>query len=319
MRSWIQKIIFLTCGCVFSQSFVPFPEHYNRLIQGISFSPDGSILYCTLPHKERLSANVDTEINPVPRLAMYLSAKENNHWGKPILLPFSGVYKDYEPTISPNGNLLFFNSDRPLQGGHQVEKNNIWFSEFEEGTWKQPQPLKNINAVEREQSYPTISRTGKLIYSAEVGSEYLLFETLFTGPDTRPGKQIQFLDFNRSMGDPWLSPQGDYLIFTGFSVENWSGTCDLYISFYKTNRWTDPINLKELNTKGPDFSPAISPDGKWIYYRRNYEFVKLPFKRLLRSYRKLPWLFSMSKKYNFRARQWSKFLYSQTLLINEKC
>ena len=291
MRFYNLATIFLAFNWMSSQSFTPFPESYNRLVQGVSFTPDGSVLFCTLPFRERGEAKGIGMASHMPRLAIYRSTLENGSWGEPKLLEFSGQYEDYEPTLSPNGELLFFNSDRPLKDDQKVQKNSIWFSELEQGIWKEPQSLMIINRADTEQSYPTISRKGKLIYCKEVvmdgKSGFFLFETHFTGSYTEVGRKISFSNFDGNTSDPWLSPNEDYLIFTGFNVDDWPGTCDLYISFFWKDQWNEPIGLKELNSEGPDFSPTISPDGKWIYYRKNYEFIKFPFRKLLKKYRRI--------------------------------
>ncbi|MBO0323002.1 PD40 domain-containing protein [Muricauda sp. CAU 1633] len=244
-----------------------------------------------IPHKERLQALGKIDFKDAPRLAIYWSKQTEIGWGKPVLWKHSGTYKDYEPTASPLGDVLFFNSNRPLEGSQTHEKNNIWYSRFKNGDWEQPTSLCNINTPEEEQSYPTLSKKGKLIYTTEENqngkSVFALFETVFEGRMTEAGKRIRFPNFHLDVSDPWVSPKGDYLIFTAFATGDWQNTCDLYISFRKNGQWTKPIAMTELNSSGPDFSPTVSSNGKWIYYRKNHEFLKLPFKKLLKKYSKM--------------------------------
>ena len=69
-------------------------------------------------------------------------------------------------------------------------------------------------------------------------------------------------------GDPQLARNGSYLIFTRWDHRaGWQQTCDLWISFRGTVGWTEPVPLVELNTPQPDYAAAISPDGRWLYYR----------------------------------------------------
>jgi len=45
------------------------------------------------------------------------------------------------------------------------------------------------------------------------------------------------------------------------------GSCDLYISFKKGNKWTTPVNMGgNVNSNKWDSQPSISPDGTTIYF-----------------------------------------------------
>lgn len=277
--------LLLFCNLSISQNFEPYPERYRRLIQSIGFSPNGEILYFTLPHKEYLEAQHITTTNKTPRLAIYQANKKGENWGTPTLLPFSGKYKDYEPSLSPDGKLMLFNSNRPHFGDTVLSKNGIWFSTLIDNQWSEPQALVNINTEALEQSYPSISKAGHLVYVAETfsegKSEYTLYETTFEGKSTKGGQKIPFKDIPFGIGDPCISPLGDYLILTIYEEDQWESTCDLYIAFRVKDKWSKPIPLTDLNSAGPDFAAAISPDQQWIFYRQNYHFVKRPFQPIL--------------------------------------
>ncbi|SHG45502.1 PD40 domain-containing protein [Flagellimonas flava] len=283
-------VLFLLCQLqVLSQEFKPYGQHHQRLVQGIGFSPNSKILYFTLPHKEYLLKSKDSTLaDEAPRLALYKAKKNGSIWGKPNLLPFSGLYKDYEPSISPNGLLLLFNSNRPSKGDKPLPRNGIWFSRFKRGKWKSPKPLSKLNTIKLEQSYATVSQNRIMVYVAEKvvagKSKYTLYQTKFKGVRTKKGKPITILGGTAEMGDPWISPNGDYLIFTKYLPTDWQGSCDLNISFREKDTWSSPIPLQELNGDGPDFSPCVSPDGEWIYYRKNYRFVRVRFKTILTNY-----------------------------------
>lgn len=235
-----------------------------------------------------LTENITSDT--VPRLAIYSSSqKTNGKWSEPRLWTFSGKYKDYEPTISPDGQLLFFNSNRPLSGSRIESKNNIWFSSLENGTWQEPKSLQHINTNEFEESYPSMASNSKLIYSKEVvvsgKSQYHLFETYFDGVHTKNGKRIVFPNFQFEASDPHISADGDYLVFTGFHSSNWNNTCNLYISFFEDGKWSEPKAIVELNSKGPDFAAFVSFDDRYIFYRKSYQYIKLPFQNIMKKYR----------------------------------
>lgn len=268
---------------VVAQRFTPYPENHKRLVQGISFINDMSVAYFTLPHQEYgkvLGDNTDA----YPRLAIYCAQIENGKWNTPSLVSFSGTFTDYEPSLSPDGSLMFFNTNRPQSGDIPMDKNDIWYSEKHASGWGSPIRLE-LNTSEYEESYPTITSSGWLYYLAErmIGarSGYGIYETKFNGMETMEGNRLDLVEQPYECGDPWVSPAGDYLIYTRYDPENWNESCDLFISFKKDGKWTNGIALEELSSAGPDFSPTVSPDGKWIYYRKNYALVKVQFDTLL--------------------------------------
>ncbi len=272
----------------YSQDFPPFPERHRRLVQSISFSPDGKEMYFTLAHREYLEAQGKAITDAIPRLVIYSARIESNGWSEPKIISFGGKYKEYEPSVSPDGNLMFFNSNRPLHGSVPFEKNNIWFSRKTDGKWGEPEYIPAINTQEFEESYATITRNGQLFFVGEtpVGDkfQYSIYTTRFNGTSTEPAKRVIDIDYPQGSADPWVAADGSYIIFTKFT-ENWNETCDLHISFKKGNSWSNPVKLEELNSEGPDFAVAISPDQKWIYYRKNYQFLKVPFLPILEKYR----------------------------------
>ncbi len=285
----ILTTIFLSFHSLFSQAFQPFPENHNRLVQGISFSQDSKKMYCTLPHKERLAAMGKTINDNMDRLAIYEShLNSNGTWSEPKLFSFSGEFKDYEPSILPDGETLLFNSIRPLKNDVVESKNNIWMSKLKDGVWQEPQSLHRINTSELEESYATVSSSSKLVYCKEViidgKSQYHLFETVFKGADTPQGNRIMFPEFDKETADPHISQDGTFLIFTSFEPSNWNATCDLYISFHKNGSWSKPKALIELNSSGPDFAPLVSSDNGQIFYQKNFQYLKVPFQNILEKY-----------------------------------
>ncbi len=265
------------------QQFLPYPERHRRFVQSIGFSPDGNTLYFTLPHREYLEAQgIEIDEN-TPRLAIYTAQKTQKGWSNPTLVPFAGRYKEYEPTLSPDGKIMLFNSDRPKSGTDPVELNNLWYSRMKNGVWQEPQHLPGIYAESKEVSYATITKKNDLYFVTEREIEgkkrYSVFYTKFKGEKTPPEQKILELPFG--IGDPWVAPDGRYLICTKFDNDRWRETCDLYYSIRKDKKWTEPKELPFLNGEGADFAVAISPDEKWLYYRRERKIWKVPFVPIL--------------------------------------
>ena len=245
-------------------------------------------MYFAIPHKEYLESQGLTVEESTSRLAIYQAQRMDTGWGEPELMPFSGEYEDYEPTLSPDGNVLLFNSKRPLNGDTILAKNNIWCSRKKDGLW-QPAESLALSTEELEESYPSLSADGRMVYVAEKiidgQSEYAVYETQFEGTQTRPGQKVTDIDVPPGSGDPWLAASGEYLIFTKFDGDRWRETCDLHIAFRTDEGWSAPQPLAELNSDGPDYAAAISPDEEWIFYRKSGRMVKEAFQPVLQRYR----------------------------------
>jgi Tol biopolymer transport system component len=87
--------------------------------------------------------------------------------------------------------------------------------------------------------------------------------------------------------DPMVSPDGSFLIFTRWDpAVGWDRGCDLYIAFREGTGWGKPIPLAGLNSAtSPDFGAALSPDGQWLYYRSNRQFLRTPLAPVLEAAR----------------------------------
>jgi WD40-like Beta Propeller Repeat len=84
-----------------------------------------------------------------------------------------------------------------------------------------------------------------------------------------------------------IAPDESYIIFAGTSLPESRGACDLYVSFRGDGVWTKPTNLGDkINSVGWDFSPKVSPDGKWFFFTSNRGFADKPLEKRL-SYKEL--------------------------------
>jgi len=70
-----------------------------------------------------------------------------------------------------------------------------------------------------------------------------------------------------NVGGMNLSVDGRKMYFTGCNWPNGFGSCDLFVSFRVGNSWESPSNLGSgINSQWWDSQPAVSSDGKRIYF-----------------------------------------------------
>lgn len=104
------------------------------------------------------------------RCDIYYSSNDGNRWSPGLNLgpPVNSAYWESQPSISPNGRMLFFVSNRPGGMGGM----DIWYSiRGSDGKWRKPvNPGKAINTPGDEFS-PFIYFNGRTLYFSSNGRE----------------------------------------------------------------------------------------------------------------------------------------------------
>ena len=212
-----------------------------------TFSPDGKEFYYTtdVPQKAFITF---TELLP------------DNTWSEPKIAAFSGVYSDYDPLFSPDGSRIYFSSSRPLP---DTMNSKIWYVERSDSGWGEPQPVTLIGSelnefysslTENGDIYFNIWSTGKIYKGSKTDTSYVVEEL------------PAVINSNERKGDPFVSPNEDYLIFRGYEKDSF-GKGDLYISFTINGNWTEPENLGEpINSSAHEMCPYVTTDGKLFIF-----------------------------------------------------
>ncbi len=125
-----------------------------------SISSDGRSMYFTACDRSDGQGRCD----------IYFSSFDGNRWSPGINLgtPVNTTYWESQPSISPDGRMLFLVSNRPGGMGGM----DIWYStRGSDGKWRKPvNPGKNINTLGDEFS-PFIYFNGKTLYFSSNGRE----------------------------------------------------------------------------------------------------------------------------------------------------
>lgn len=82
-------------------------------------------------------------------------------------------------------------------------------------------------------------------------------------------------------GAPTLSADGQWLIFTAcesaggdWGRYNGLGSCDLFSSRLIGDKWSDPVNISQVNSYDWDSQPSFSSDGKTLYFIRGKQSAR---------------------------------------------
>jgi len=131
-------------------------EKFNEGAQSIS--ADGRYLFFTGCNRP----------DGLGRCDIFVSHKEGNNWGEPFNLgaPLNTPYWESQPAISPDGNTLYFVSNRPGGlGGYDIWKSTL----KTDGYWSQPENLgPDINTPYDEHT-PFLHADGRTLYFSSDG------------------------------------------------------------------------------------------------------------------------------------------------------
>lgn len=135
---------------------------------------------------------------------IFVSSLKGKQWSPPEKLPptVNSPSWDSQPTISPDGNMLVFSSDRP--GGKGLT--DIWWSrKGADGKWGQAQPITKINTPEAEAT-PFLHTDNKTLFFSTNGRPglggYDVFRSIFDADKSEWSTPV-------NMGDPICSELDD--------------------------------------------------------------------------------------------------------------
>ncbi len=126
---------------------------------------------------------------------------------------------------------------------------------------------ENINTNGQEY-LPAFSADGAtLIYTKRVNGQEDFFYSEKKAGQWQRGRPITSLNTPLNEGAQSLSGDGRLLVFTACAGGMSGGSCDLYFSEYKQQKWTRPSPLPgKVNTKYWESQPSLSSDGRVLYF-----------------------------------------------------
>ncbi|HXD76772.1 MAG TPA: hypothetical protein VN616_03135 [Puia sp.] len=230
----------------------------------LAISPSGDEIYYTIQQPKFISST------------LIRVRKLHGIWGRPEVVPFSGVYRDLEPCLSWDGNSLYFSSDRPVSKTGGKHGFDIWVVRRNgSGQWGQPENLGEKVNSEKDEFYPSIAKNGNLYFTVEAaygkGSEDIVrcrwTDTGYTRPESLP-EQINtaFDEFNA-----FIDPDEQYILFSCEGRPGETGKGDLYISRKDAaGNWQNARLLPApVNSGSLDYCPYVSRDKRILFFTSN--------------------------------------------------
>lgn len=175
------------------------------------------------------------------------------------------------PIISPDGRHLFFSA----QGENKLDQVYMAKRESKE-KWgdkiKMPWPINldqsssGIFSISPDNN--TLFMNGRYEDSVYVGTGISYITRGEKGWEAPTNIEIVNYKNEGDQVEHHLSADGKTLLHSIIDSRDSQGAYDLYVSFrINDSTWSQPMNLgKELNTKGDEISPFLSPDTRTLYF-----------------------------------------------------
>ena len=228
---------------------------------GISFTPDMQTVYFT-------SKKGEDDV-----FYIYEAHYEDTTWVGPEIASFSGDFFDADPFVTHDGDGLLFFSMRPVAGAESNGIPDIWYVEREGEEWGQPVNMGSpVNLPQSGEGFVSATQKGTLYFSAmnrdeSTGDHDVYRARWSSGSHAAP----EYLDLSieAEFSNPFIAPNESYLIVDSKQPGGYGGA-DLYISYRDGATWSVPQNLGPLiNTEGDEGTPALSPDGRFLFFSRD--------------------------------------------------
>jgi Tol biopolymer transport system component len=218
------------------------------------------------------------------------SRLEKNRWTEPVVAPFSGTFRDFAPAFAPDGDRLYFISNRSADGSKPKNDFDIWVTTRRGAGWSAPMPLPApVNSTAQEYGV-SVAADGTLYFaSTRPGGtgEYDIYRSHPTGDTwSEPELLGDGVNSKGSEVEPAISPDGKTLVFTAFGrddertgVHRDYRKGDLYVSHFVDGKWSAARNAgDEVNSGAGEASPMFSADGKSLYFvsERGFATYRLP-------------------------------------------
>jgi hypothetical protein len=204
----------------------------------------------------------------------YVMELENGSWTEPEVAPFSS-YMPYNFTVGPGGKTIYFTTLKsPVKSTSMLlEQANIWAVTLANNGWTEPVMLgASINTEEYYENYPTVARDGTVYYMSR--REDTVGRTDIYRSENRDGRYATAENIGTPVNtvesdqDPFIAPDGSYLIVCLTGREDSFGGYDLYVSFPgEDGSWSEPVNLGPgVNSTAAEFRPYVTVDGKYLFF-----------------------------------------------------
>ncbi len=210
---------------------------------------------------------------------VYFSKREANGWTEAVHLHGDVNSHAHEAPVWVSGDgtrlLLYYNKSKNADPHKQGD---IYESDFVEGKWTDPSPLKMVNSKYRE-THASMSNDGKTIYFTTNNPKWAKhggMDIVKTTYDDVTGKWSEPTDIGSKINTEWdeespfIKPDGKHFYFSSQGHTSVGGFDFFKCELQEDGSFSEPINMGfPLNTPYDDAFIYFSDDGKRVYFNSN--------------------------------------------------
>jgi hypothetical protein len=243
--------------------FAPGIVSTGLYTRDIAITPDGrEIYFCVVLANYTFATILSTR-------------EEDGRWTEPEVMRHmeDTRFINLEPCISPDGKRFFFLSNRPETSNGETEGDeDIWVMDRAGNGWGEPYNLGAPVNTEDLEFFPSVTLDGTLYFTrAEKGSRMnAIFRSRFSdGRYQTPERLPVQVNCGQSQFNAFVAPNESYVIVPVNGRKDSFGGTDYYAVYRNPDdTWSEPVNLgSPVNTAGGlEYSPAVSPDGKYFFF-----------------------------------------------------
>lgn len=242
-----------------------------------TFTPDGNTLYFFRP----VGGNENYRI--------FSSRRSASGWSVPERVDLGGEFSDLYPAISRDGRRMAFSSYRPIPGGSPGRPNaHIWSVERTDRGWSSPVLVPSVNLPGHYHSWVEIGFDDAL-YFRRTTPDWTKSESLrarWTGTGyaaAEPNVDVERwkgwrADVTIAGGCPGPHASLVFLDVAARHPATGKPASDIWVTEKRGDTWSEPRPLGGgVNSDGFDVFPFVSPDGRDLYFVRDFRtFYRVP-------------------------------------------
>ena len=224
-----------------------------------AFTPDGKTLYFV-----KSNANFT-------HWTIFESNSVEGEWSTPRVAPFSGKYRDADPFITRDGELLYFISDRPVAGAKQGM--DIWVMKRQGSGWGEPRNLGAPVNSPGDEWFPTLADNGTIYFGSDRPGGLGRTDIYRATPSGSEGNWNTPENLGPAVNsaadefEPLIAPDERFLIFMASGRSDGVGSGDLFLTKQIKGKWSSARPLpRGINTPAMEISPKFTPDGKTFLF-----------------------------------------------------
>jgi hypothetical protein len=241
--------------------FAPGVVNVGLACRDVALSPDGTELYFTvfLPH--------------FSQTAICWTRQIRGRWTAPEVVPFAQDprWRTLEPFVSPDGQRLFFSSDRPADPGAQAPGPfGLWVATRDGAGWSAPRRLPGEINEGGEAFFASMTRSGTLYFLQEDERGRRILRARPRGDGFAKAEPLPPpLNLDPGVANPFVDPDERMLLFPVSRRKDSLGGSDYYASFQREDAgWTAPVHLEApvSSEDAEESSITLSPDGRVVFF-----------------------------------------------------